>query len=92
VPRFGCQEKNVLLLTISLGRGLLMTEKTVPDILRAWRHKHHLSQEEAASFADCSLSCWRNWETGRADISAETISALEKEHPGLWEALAKARP
>jgi len=80
-------------MTILAARVLGMTEeKTVPAILKKWREDHEISQEQCAALAQCSLSGWRNWESGRTSISAETISLLDKAYPGLWSALGRARP
>ena len=69
-----------------------MAETSVGTILREWRIRHGLTQEQAAAAAECSLSGWRNWEKDRGNIDAETISRLNHVYPGLWESLARARP
>jgi len=61
------------------------------EALRAWRNEAHLSQEQAARLAGCSLSGWRSWESGRAKgPSTDILMVLEGAHPGLLSKLAES--
>jgi len=66
--------------------------QTKTDAFRAWRKEHGLTQEAAARAAGVTLSGWRVWE---ADPESKgppvaTVVALERLHPGLWDALRGA--
>lgn len=74
---------------------------TKAEVLKEWRERHGLTQEDAARIAECSLSGWRFWERERAAAprgapgrgpSLDALRRLEAHHPGLVEALLKAQP
>lgn len=50
-----------------------------PDELRAFRAKHNLTAEKAASLIYCSLRAWNEWES--SDAGARRM------HPAFWELL-----
>jgi putative transcriptional regulator len=48
------------------------------DELRAWRHKHNLSQSEAALKLQVSKRTLQEWEQGRAEPEGLARSAIQK--------------
>jgi putative transcriptional regulator len=54
------------------------TVLNLSDELRAWRHKHNLSQSEAALKLEISKRTLQEWEQGRAEPEGLARIAIQK--------------
>lgn len=54
-----------------------MIDQNTAQLLRLWRERAALSQEEAADRLGLDFSQWSRWETGRRAVPAARVLAVE---------------